>query len=239
MAKGLVPPFEKPSSIAPSLLSPEQRELVKDHHSTMEIDLNMSNRDIENSIGSHDYYPYFPHVVEPFNPTVLPEAILKEFHFTFLIRHPVLSIPSFYRCTIPPLSNTTGWSDFMPDEVSYSPVRRLFDYLYLVGQIGPRICGRARDKRVKFDFETSHVNDCEGVEICVVDADDLLEDQEGVLKLYCLSVGLLYDPSMLIWNTTENQQRAETAFEKWKGFHEEALNSTSLKPRDKVYSFSF
>ena len=36
---------------------------------------------------------------------------------------------------------------------------------------------------------------------------------------------------MLIWDTEEAHQQARDAFEKWKGFHDDAINSTSLKPR--------
>lgn len=191
---------------------------------------------LESSNGSHSLYPYFPHVVEPFNPTVLPEATLKEFHFTFLIRDPLLSVPSLYRLTIPPASHVTGWHFFSPDEASYSPLRRLFDYLCRVGQIGPRICGRPTDERFNFDFPTPDVNECENLEICVVDADDLLRDPVGVLKQYCGSIGIRYDPSMLMWDDPDNRRRAEVAFQKFKGFHEEALNSTSLRPQTRVCS---
>jgi len=38
-------------------------------------------------------------------------------------------------------------------------------------------------------------------------------------------------PEMLIWDTEEAHQQARDAFEKWKGFHDDAINSTSLKPR--------
>jgi hypothetical protein len=37
---------------------------------------------------------------------------------------------------------------------------------------------------------------------------------------------------MLNWDTEEDHQRAKAAFEKWRGFHEDAINSTSLRPRN-------
>merc|ERR1712000_754518 len=40
---------------------------------------------------------------EPTNPTNVPLDILRKFNFTFLIRHPRRSVPSYWRCTIPPL----------------------------------------------------------------------------------------------------------------------------------------
>lgn len=68
-------------------------------------------------------------VEEPANPCVLPTQVLRQFQFTFLIRHPRLSIPSAYKMTIPPLSERTGWNKFMPEDAGYKELRVLFDYL--------------------------------------------------------------------------------------------------------------
>ena len=165
-------------------------------------------------------YPYSTEA-EPKNPTVIPEVILKKFHFTFLIRHPRHSIPSYYRCTVPPLDEITGFYNFKPSEAGYDELRRTFDYLREVGHIGPSIAGRT-----PVGGTTN-----ENPEICVVDADDLLDNPAGIIEAYCKSVGIDYDPSMLNWNTDEDHAQACEAFEKWKGFHNDAIESSELKPR--------
>lgn len=40
---------------------------------------------------------------------------------------------------------------------------------------------------------------------------------------------------MLVWDTEEAHNRAKQAFEKWKGFHNDAIESTSLKPRTEAH----
>ena len=72
-------------------------------------------------------------------------------------------------------------------------------------------------------------------EICVVDADDLLDDPEGVIRAYCDSVGLEFRDSMINWGDDEEHQKdVQKAFEKWKGWHEDALDSTCLRARGHV-----
>src|SRR5699024_5726255 len=93
---------------------------------------------------------------EPGNPTVIPLDILRKFHFTFLIRHPRRSIPSYYRCVIPPLNEITGWNDFMPSETGYEELVRLFDYLIEQGIV-----------------DKDHLT--------VLDADDLLDKPEAMI----------------------------------------------------------
>jgi hypothetical protein len=107
---------------------------------------------------------------EPRNPTVIPADILKQFHFTFLIRHPRHSIPSYYRCTVPPLDKITGFYDFMPSEAGYDELRRVFEFLVENKQIGPTPAG-------------GHGELTDGeVSITVIDADDLLDDPEGIVS---------------------------------------------------------
>ncbi|KAF2216167.1 hypothetical protein CERZMDRAFT_55902 [Cercospora zeae-maydis SCOH1-5] len=153
------------------------------------------------------------------NPTVVPREVLEKFHFTFLIRHPRSAIPSYYRCCIPPLVERTHFTPFMPEEAGYDELRRLFDYLKDEGIVGPKIAGR--DGELK-----------EGqVEICVIDADDMLDDPEGILRQYCESIGLDFSQAMLQWDSEESHAFAKEQFEKWNGFHDDAINSTDLKPR--------
>ncbi|EFX00691.1 hypothetical protein CMQ_7693 [Grosmannia clavigera kw1407] len=149
------------------------------------------------SVGSHDQ-----------NPSVIPLAILRRFHFAFLIRHPRHSIPSYYRCTVPPLVQTTEFHDFLTCEAGYAELRRLFDYL--------------RAQRVVGGPD---------VPIVVIDADDLLDRPTEAIDAFCRHVGLDFTPDMMRWEDDKNQQIAATAFEKWAGFHDDALASTGLKAR--------
>ncbi|KAL2886385.1 Branched-chain-amino-acid aminotransferase-like protein 2 [Ceratocystis lukuohia] len=142
---------------------------------------------------------------EPENPTTIPLEELQKFQFTFLIRHPRRSIPSYYRCTLPPLVEMTGFDEFMPNEAGYAELRRLFDYLIKSGVV-------PKDR------------------IVVLDADDMLDQPEKVIREYCARTDINFTPNMLEW-TEEDDKRAKEAFEKWKGFHEDALASSSLRPR--------
>ena len=148
-------------------------------------------------------------VHKPVNPTVIPTEMLKKFHFTFLIRHPRRSIPSYFRCTVPPLDAVTGFYHFMPSEAGYDELRRLFDYLKDEGIIG----GNSQ------------------VPITVIDADDLLDKPAEIIEEYCKQVGIEYTPDMLRWEDEENQEYAVKTFEKWNGFHDDVIGSTYLKPR--------
>lgn len=170
---------------------------------------------------------------------MIPREILESFHFTFLIRHPRFSVPSYYRCTIPPLDEVTGFYDFMPSEAGYDELRRVFDYLRSINSIGPKVAGKEYDVVGNDSNDTTNgVSDGESgkIDICVVDADDLLENPSGMIEAYCNSAGIDYHPNMLKWDSEEDHRVARDAFEKWKGFHEDAINSTELRKRIHVSS---
>ncbi|KAL9106865.1 MAG: hypothetical protein Q9187_008510 [Circinaria calcarea] len=210
-----VPPNGKPAAIAPSLARVEKG--VGTDGSSVRI----HDKDKQDGVPSYNTE------AEPNNPTIIPEATLKQFHFAFLIRHPRSSIPSFYRCTIPPLDKMTGFYNFMPSEAGYTELRRIFDYLWSTGQIGPKVAGQGGNTNGSHGEKRCTSN----VDICVVDADDLLDKPGGIIEAFCKAVGLQYDPEMLNWDNEANHLHAKKAFEKWTGFHEDAINSTSLKPR--------
>lgn len=142
---------------------------------------------------------------EPSNPTIVPLETLRRFQYTFLIRHPRRSIPSYYRCTVPPLDEVTGFPFFMPSEAGYAELRRLFDYLISEGVVNRN-------------------------ELVVLDADDMLDNPEAAIRMYCEGVGIDYSPKMLQWSK-EDTEHAVKVFEKWNGFHDDAISSSSLKPR--------
>lgn len=234
MAKCLIPPGRKPALTAPSLSCPE---------ATLDgrmLDATALPNRASGSADEHTTVPTLqsriPATVKHFNPTTLPLEILQNFHFTFLIRHPRLSIPSLYKCSTPPMSSITGFHGFRSADAGYDELRRLFDYLRSVGHIGPGIAGE--QKRNNGTGEADGGGETDGrVDICVVDADDLLNDPEGIVKAYCKSVGLRFEPDMLSWDTPEERQRAEAAFEKWAPFHDVALRSTCIMPRVRVSSY--
>ena len=223
MAQYLVPPDRKPASVAPSLTR-IKKGVGTDGTST-------------NAVGNAGQgVPYLYDVeAEPGNPTVVPQALLKQFHFTFLIRHPRSSVPSYYRCTVPPLDKVTGFFNFMPSEMGYDELRQLFDYLRSIGHIGPKVSGRAEATNKDKDGK----GPTDQVDICVIDADELLDNPSGNIEAYCKSVGLDYDPGMLNWDTEDDRQQAKDGFAKWAGFHDDAISSTSLKPRQHVSPSAF
>jgi len=226
----LVPPNRQLAAIAPSLTGKTVKKGVGTNGTKGEMNgtngetNGASNGHANGSANGHHKAPFpYDTAAEPGNPTVVPAEILKQFHFTFLIRHPRHSIPSYYRCTVPPLDKITGFYDFMPSEAGYDELRRVFDFLVENKQIGPT---RASEHGDLDDGEVS---------ITVIDADDLLDDPESIVSAYCKEVGIKYNPEMLNWDTEEDHQRARDAFEKWNGFHNDAINSTSLKPRDAAH----
>jgi hypothetical protein len=226
----LVPPNGQVATIAPSLIEKSVKKGVGTSGTNGKVNgtngetNGASNGHANGYANGHDKAPFpYDTTAELGNPTVVPAEILKQFHFTFLIRHPRHSIPSYYRCTVPPLDKITGFYDFMPSEAGYDELRRVFDFLVEDKQVGPTRAGEHGDLK---DGEVS---------ITVIDADDLLDDPEGIVSAYCKEVGINYNPEMLNWDTEEDHQRAKDAFEKWNGFHNDAINSTSLKPRDAAH----
>lgn len=146
--------------------------------------------------------------IEAGNPTNLPLAVLRNFHFTFLIRHPRRSIPSYWRCTIPPLSDITGFDHFMPSEAGYAELVRLFDFLVNSGLV---------------DRE----------QLTVVDADDMLDNPEHAIREYCRRTQIDFCPEMLEWDE-DDKRHAEAHFAKWNGFHNDAINSFALRARTRA-----
>lgn len=210
----LVPPDSQPPKIAPSL-----------HTKKRGIGTPNGTPNGTNGVRHEGQAPFpFATAAEDGNPSIIPRELLEKFHFTFLIRDPHSSIPSYYRCTIPPLDDVTGFYDFYPNEAGYDELRRFFDFAKDTGLVGQKLAGQQNG---------SNADDGK-VDICLVDADDLLDNPESIIKQYCQSVGLEFSPRMLNWDNDEDQERAHDAFEKWKGFHEDALNSKDLKPRAHV-----
>ncbi|KAF2143325.1 uncharacterized protein K452DRAFT_169236 [Aplosporella prunicola CBS 121167] len=248
MAYYLLSPDQKPTSLAPSLLNYKRGVGTDGVAGATTNGANGANgvngtNGVSDTNGANGHadtvktipvesppYPY-PTEREEGNPTLVPLELLKKFHWTFLIRHPRNSIPSYYRCTIPPLDEVTGFYNYMPSEAGYEELRRFFDYLKSIGMIGPKISGQ--DGLADNEGVTPPPG-AEQVEICVIDADDLLDDPVGIISTYCKSVGIEYGDDMLNWDNEEDHDFAREAFEKWKGFHEDAIDSKDLKPRAQI-----
>ena len=238
MAQYLIPPDGISASIAPSL-----------HNTEPGIRTDASNQSIlenpaaplgdvaenaENGVADPQKKTFAPHdtLIESNNPTVVPSGLLQQFHFAFLIRHPQFSVPSYFRCTVPPLDRVTGFYDYAPSEAGYRELRLLFDYLRQSGQIGPQTaeapsCSRHHANGVQESRNPS-------VEICVIDADDMLDDPNAVIAAFCKSVGIEFNLEMLGWDNEEDQRVAQQAFAKWHGFHDDVIESKGLKPRTHV-----
>lgn len=143
--------------------------------------------------------------MESGNPTVLPLDILRKFHFTFLIRHPRRSIPSFFRCTVPPLQEVTGWDKFLPNEAGYEELVRLFNFL-----IDEDIVDKER--------------------LTVLDADDMLDNPDKMIREYCKKTDIDFKPEMMKWSDDDKSHAAEH-FAKWNGFHDDAIHTGGLQGR--------
>ena len=163
------------------------------------------------------------------NPTVIPRRDLNKFHFTFLIRHPRFSVPSYYRLTLAPHKDRSKVDRFNTDDAGYSELRRLFDYLRSERMIGPHVVGQSDHRTLR---STSP-----GVDICVVDAEDLLREPDATISAYCRSTGIPYEPGMLQWGSAHDQKRAASIINRWgfeAYFHKAVLDSKTLQSGTEV-----
>jgi len=129
-------------------------------------------------------------------------------------------MPSLYRCFIPPLSEKTGEHTLDPTELGYRETRLLFDYL------SPPALRSASSPST-----TDSVNGIKSVMPILIDADDLLSHPESIVRSVCACLNFPYSSSMLSWSTPEDHTYAESLFMKYAGYHEDALNSTGLRPK--------
>ncbi|KAL1632702.1 hypothetical protein SLS56_003399 [Neofusicoccum ribis] len=153
---------------------------------------------------------------EPGNPTLLPKSELKKFHFTFSIRHPRFSVPSYYRLAMPKSKDKSKVANFNTDDAGYVELRRLVEYLRSEGIIGPKAAKGKLDLEETLD-EKNGLDDGK-VDICILDASDLTRKPEEVVQAYCKSTGIPYDPAMLDWGSAADQERATRLIDRW-GFH--------------------
>ncbi|KAL6695231.1 hypothetical protein J3F84DRAFT_376473 [Trichoderma pleuroticola] len=172
---------------------------------------------------------------EPRNPTLLPRSELAKFQFTFLIRHPYLSVPSYYRLSLPGEKEASCVKQVTTSDLGYSELRQLFDYLREEGLIGQspvtKPNGNGNLKENGNGFHKSHDD------ICVIDSEELLENPGKVMSAYCKNVGIPYKESLLSWDNAKDQKRAAAVIDRWKfpvTFHKDVLQSTSLSSHKKL-----
>ena len=72
---------------------------------------------------------------------VLPTEVLDRFEYAFLIRQPSRSIPSFFRGTVTPLVEMTGFVEFLPSEAGYHELRQFFDLVCAFKGLDPTQVG--------------------------------------------------------------------------------------------------
>ena len=117
----------------------------------------------------------------------------QAFKHTFLIRNPSKSIPSLYAASIN--KQLTGWDYFDPEEGGFKQLLEL--YWFIVANIDENPI--------------------------VVDADDLLEDPEGIMRAYCEGIGVKFDKKMLEW-----EPRHLPRVHAYRGWHTNVLNSSGF-----------
>ncbi|KAH8816083.1 hypothetical protein F5884DRAFT_663095 [Xylogone sp. PMI_703] len=169
---------------------------------------------------------------EPRNPTLLPRSELAKFHFTFLIRHPYLAVPSYYRLSLPEQRESSKVQEFNTNDLGYSELRALFEYLREEGLIreSPSANGVKATNGVQNGANHSQTVE-EGDPICMIDAEDLMTHPDKIMSAYCQRIGIPYDPSILQWNSSEDQERAASVIDRWGVsvyFHKAVLSSTGL-----------
>ena len=133
------------------------------------------------------------------NYDVLRHKGLREYKHSFLIRNPKKAVPSLYRASLN--TKKTGWNHFDSEEVGFHQLLELYEFV------------------VK-EFDSCPV---------IVDADDLLEYPEEMMKKYCEETGLVYKENMTSWQPRE----AIPEWNIWNGWHDAVLKSTGLLQKRK------
>ncbi|CAB3981487.1 Hypothetical predicted protein [Paramuricea clavata] len=124
------------------------------------------------------------------------EQGLREYKHSFLIRNPNKSIPSLYR--VATNTEVSGWDHFNPVEAGFRQLLELYEFV------------------VK-EFDSSPV---------IIDADDLLESPEEMMKKYCEATGLIYEENMTTWEIgSAPELGAASSFNGWR---EVVIRSTGL-----------
>lgn len=129
---------------------------------------------------------------------ILLQKGLSEYKHSFLIRNPKKAVPSLYRASVN--TKKTGWDYFDSEEAGFRQMLQLYEFV------------------VK-EFDTSPV---------IIDADDVLESPEEMMKKYCEAMGLVYQENMTTWEPGEVPE-----WDTWDGWHDAVLKSRGLVQKKK------
>ena len=144
-------------------------------------------------------YYFAPHCV-PKLQELLGEQYTKARH-SFMIRHPAKAISSlYYKSCID--NEKTGYTHFDPAEAGFTAMQALMEYFDAHPECPP---------------------------YCIIDADDLLEDPEGIMQAYCDFLGLPFDTSMLSWQPGPVPELASP----WSGWTDDVQASSGIRKREK------
>lgn len=120
---------------------------------------------------------------------------------SFIIRHPAKAVTSlYYKSCVD--NATTGYTHFDKAEAGYTAMRDILDHVEQQPDAPPCV---------------------------IIDADDLLEDPEGVMSAYCAAVGLPFRPSMLSWQPGPVKELESP----WSGWTDDVINSCGITPKAK------
>eukprot|EP00112_Aurelia_sp_Birch-Aquarium-sp1_P025371 Seg8401.1 transcript_id=Seg8401.1/GoldUCD/mRNA.D3Y31 product="Branched-chain-amino-acid aminotransferase-like protein 2" protein_id=Seg8401.1/GoldUCD/D3Y31 len=122
---------------------------------------------------------------------------IRNFKHTFLIRDPKKAIPSLYAASVN--KNLTGWEYFDPKEGGFPQLGQLYRFI------------------------TEKLDEAP----VIVDADDLLENPEGIMQAYCEGIGVRFDKKILEW-----EPGPVPDWDVWAGWHENALKSSGFRRQD-------
>lgn len=122
---------------------------------------------------------------------------------SFIIRHPAKAIASLYYKSC--VDNAkTGYTHFDAAEAGFTAMRDILDHVEQQPDAPP---------------------------VVIIDADDLLEDPEGIMAAYCAAVGLPFKPSMLSWAPgIDNCKELKSP---WSGWTDDVINSSGITRRAK------
>jgi len=120
---------------------------------------------------------------------------------SFMIRHPAKAVSSlYYKSCVD--NEKTGYTHFDPAEAGFTAMAAMLAHLEAQPECPPCV---------------------------IIDADDLLEDPEGIMTAYCDALGLPFDKSMLSWKPGPVPELASP----WTGWTDDVQQSSGIAKRAK------
>ena len=120
---------------------------------------------------------------------------------SFIVRHPAKAVASlYYKSCID--NEKTGYTHFDPAEAGFTAMWEILQHVEQQPSTPPCV---------------------------IIDADDLLEDPEGIMTAYCRAVGLPFDPSMLSWEPGPVKELESP----WTGWTDDVMASNGITRRAK------